>query len=226
MTVDGANYYRHMYRTVQQRDTVWRVLADYVQREISPTDTVLDVGAGYCNFINHVTAGRRLALDVNPEGAQWAAPGVEFIVGNCTSLEGVADNSIDLVFASNVFEHLSFEEFSCALKSGRRVLRDGAKLVILQPNFYYAYRVYFHDHTHRTIFTHVGLSDALTLHGFEVITCKPRFLPMSLQGKYGGIQASRVPFLKEVVYMYIRSPFKPFAKQMYLVSRKVGNSGA
>ena len=37
--------------------------------------------------------------------AAYLAPGVEALVTSAAQLEGVADNSVDYVFASNCFEH-------------------------------------------------------------------------------------------------------------------------
>jgi SAM-dependent methyltransferase len=219
VTTQAAGYFEHMYRALDERDVIWTALAEYIQPEIKRDATVLEIGAGYCSFINRIRAMRRIALDVNPASARSAGPGVEFVRGDCAVLEGIHDASVDVVFASNVFEHLDRAQFESSLANIHRVLRPGGKLIILQPNFYYAYRVYFHDYTHKTPFTHIGLSDALTLHGFDVVRCEPGFVPMSMQSKYGGLQMSGMPFLKQAVALYLRLPWKPLAKQMYLVAR-------
>src|SRR5215217_4494252 len=50
-----------------RRDAVWKALWQYYFRHrIRPTDTVLDLGCGYGDFINNVAAARRIAIDVWP----------------------------------------------------------------------------------------------------------------------------------------------------------------
>jgi len=38
------------------RDAVWQVILGYLQRFIAQDVSVLDLGAGYCSFVNHVQA--------------------------------------------------------------------------------------------------------------------------------------------------------------------------
>jgi hypothetical protein len=47
-----------------RRDVVWQSLWRYrFSAMVRPDDCVLDLGAGYCNFINCVVARRRIAID-------------------------------------------------------------------------------------------------------------------------------------------------------------------
>jgi len=49
------------------RTTVGRVLAPYFGQWFPSTGSVLDLGAGYCEFINHYGAGIKYAMDLNPD---------------------------------------------------------------------------------------------------------------------------------------------------------------
>ena len=69
-------------------------------------------------------------------------------------------HSVVFAFASNLFEHLSQEDFARVLSALREKLTSAGDLVILQPNYRYAYREYFDDYTHRTIYSHISLSDS------------------------------------------------------------------
>ena len=61
-------------------------------------------------------------------------PGVDF-VGDCTNLGQFADDSVDEVYASHVFEHLGYQqELPKALKEVQRVLRPGGKFRIGVPD--------------------------------------------------------------------------------------------
>jgi len=90
---------------------------------------------------------------------------------------------------------------------------DRAGLLVIQPNFRYAYRQYFDDYTHRSVFTHVSLPNLLRAHGFAIDAVEPRFLPYSMR-EVG------VPIPAWLVRAYLGSPLKPRAGQMLVVARK------
>lgn len=69
-----------------------------------------------------------------------------------TDLEFLKPSSVNFVFASNLFEHVTQEAFASVLQQLKNALAPGGTLNILQPNYYYAYREYFDDYTHRTVF--------------------------------------------------------------------------
>ena len=47
----------------ERRSVVWQTLWEEVfSRYLSPTDSVVDLGAGWCDFINNVQARRRIAV--------------------------------------------------------------------------------------------------------------------------------------------------------------------
>jgi hypothetical protein len=48
-----------------RKAAVWRVLCrSFFQRYVDESDTVLDIGAGYCEFVNHIVCRRKLARDL------------------------------------------------------------------------------------------------------------------------------------------------------------------
>jgi len=129
-------------------------------------------------------------------------------------LSDIETNSVDVVHASNLFEHFSDEELLKVMTEVKRVLRVGGKIMLMQPNFRYTYKAYFDDHTHKKVFTHVSLANFLFSHGFSVLLKKPKFLPFSLKST-----PFKLPFLRMIVWTYLRSPWKPFAGQMLLIAR-------
>jgi len=195
-----------------RRDTVWKALWRYVFRHrIAADDCVLDLGCGYGEFINNVTARRRIGLDMWPGIRKHLGPGVEGIVGSVTDLGGIDDASVDFAFASNLFEHISQADFAKVLASLKAKLSAKGTLTILQPNYRYAYREYFDDYTHVSIYSHVSLADFLVANGYEVLEVRPRFLPLTVK--------SRLPVSPLLIGLYLASPFKPMGKQMLLVAR-------
>src|SRR5512142_3293364 len=89
------------------RQQVWQVLTrHFFQHWIHPSDAVLDMGAGYCEFINQVIAARKFAMDLNPATVQKAAAEVTVYPQSVSEPWPVAAGSLDVVFTSNFLEHL------------------------------------------------------------------------------------------------------------------------
>lgn len=190
-----------------RRASVWKALWRYYFRHrISPSDSVLDLGSGYGDFINNVVATRRIAIDLWPGFTAHLDGGVEAIIGPVGDLSRIADASVDYAFASNLFEHLTQQEFADVLSSLRPKLSPTGSLTIVQPNYRYAYREYFDDYTHVSIYSHVSLCDFLRANGFEPVEVRPRFLPLTVK--------SRLPAWGPLIGLYLASPVKPVAKQM------------
>jgi len=111
----------------EYRQRVWRVLVTYLARWIPTNATVLDLGCGYCEFINQVEAAQKYAMDLNPEVANRAAPGVRILQQDCSELWGIPADSLDTVFTSNFFEHLPTKaNLERALIEAHRCLKNGA----------------------------------------------------------------------------------------------------
>jgi hypothetical protein len=158
-----------------------------------------------------VVAARRVAIDQWPGFAAHLEQSVEAIVGPVDDLSALADGSIDYAFASNLFEHLTQQEFAETLSSLRAKLSPDGSLTILQPNYRYAYREYFDDYTHISIYSHISLCDFLAANGFEVEEVHPRFLPLTVK--------SRLPVWGPLVWLYLAAPVKPLGKQMLVRAR-------
>lgn len=208
----NAGYHGSRLRQDPRRSAVWQALWRYYFRHrIAADDCVLDLGCGYGDFINCVDARRRIAVDSWPGMPSHLKPGIEALVSPAADLHAIDTGSVDFAFASNLFEHLPQADFAAVLGQLRDKLSDRGTLTILQPNYRYAYREYFDDYTHVAIYSHISLADFLAAQGWEVIEVRPRFLPLSVK--------SRWPVWPPLIGAYLRSPFKPFGKQMLLVAR-------
>ena len=204
-------YYLSRFNYDSRRDGVWAEICRYLQaRYIAPDAKILELGAGYCHFINQITASEKHAFDISPDFRRYADSSVNAHVGSCLSLHPIKTNHLGVVFASNLFEHLSRDEIVQTLSEIRRVLHAGGKLLIIQPNFKYCFREYFDDYTHVQVFTHISLANLLVASGFRVLDVKPKFLPFSMK--------SRFPKLSFLVKLYLWSPIKPFAGQMLIAA--------
>jgi ubiquinone/menaquinone biosynthesis C-methylase UbiE len=192
-----------------RRRVLWKTLVACVfQKQIPREGVVLELGAGYGDFINAVKARRRLAVDVWPGMLEHLDAGVEGLITDVAQLDGVADGSVDYVFSSNCFEHVSKQELVDCLAQLRQKMKPGGMLTIVQPNFRYCAREYFDDYTHVSVYTDKGLGDLLVANGFRIARCVPRFMPFTLKGS--------LPVHPLLIRLYLMSPFKPMAKQMLI----------
>jgi len=198
-----------------RREVLWRALWKYqFSKYIGASDCVLELGCGYAHFINNVRARRRIALDSWPGFVSHLAPGVEAHTGDVSDLAFLEDRSIDFAFASNLFEHLSKDQFTVVLEQLRPKLKDRGMLAILQPNYRYAYREYFDDYTHMTVYSHESLCDFLEANGFKVVECVPRFMPLTVKDR-------RMIVSETLIRLYLSLPVKPLGKQMLVLARLV-----
>lgn len=204
----------HQIRVPQdeRRRVLWRTLCEsYFQRLVSSSDTVLELGCGYGDFINNIQCANKIAVDVWEEASEYLAPEVCFHCTSVNDLRNVPDASVDFAFASNVFEHIDRGGFLECLGELRRVLRDGGTVNILQPNYRFCYDEYFDDYTHISIYSDRSLCDVLRVNGWEIVESNPRFLPLTVK--------SRLPVSPILIRLYLASPLKPLAKQMLVRAR-------
>jgi ubiquinone/menaquinone biosynthesis C-methylase UbiE len=208
----SGGYFATRFIEDPRRQILWDALCRYYfSRFIGPGDTVVDLGCGYGHFINAVTARRRIAVDSWADARKHLQAGVEFHAGSIDDLSFLADRSVNFVMASNIFEHVSQDVFRAVLGQLRRAFANEGTLCILQPNFAYAYRQYFDDYTHVAIYSHVSVCDFLQSEGFEILSCSPRFLPLSV--------VSRLPIHPLLIRLYLLAPWKPRGKQMLIRCR-------
>ncbi len=203
----------------ERRNLLWKTLCEtYFQRLVRPEDCVLELGAGYGHFINHIRCKRRIAVDAWPGMAGYLQPEIEAHVCSVTKLGMIEDQSVDFAFASNLFEHLTQGEFAETLRVLRTKLKRGGTLNILQPNYRFAYREYFDDYTHVAVYSDRSLADFLSANGFDVKECHARFLPLTIK--------SRMPVSAALIRLYLAMPVKLMGKQMLLRAVPCDHAGA
>ncbi len=219
MAIEPEELYRQRFADVSQRKraAMWAVLCRVVlQRFVRSTDTVVDLGAGFCEFINSIDCARKFAVDTNPAVRRHASPGVAVVVGEIpVVLDQLQDASTDAVFCSNFFEHLrSKEAVLDVLRRVQRLLVPGGRLIIVQPNIRYAYKEYWDFFDHHVALSHGSLGEALALTGFDIERLRPRFLPYTTK--------SRLPQAAWLVRLYLALPPAQWllGKQMFVVARK------
>ena len=207
-----GNPYRGAYPWLPSRHGVWREIAAYVAADAPRAGSLLELVPGYCDFVNAFPASRKFAFDLNPDMKLYARPEVDFRSGDCLGLPGFAEESLDLVFASNFLEHFSLAAVASLLSDIHRVLGKGGRLILIQPNYLRCGSRYWDDPTHKTLFHDGNIGSFLARGGFRLVKLIPGLLPFSMK--------SRFPKIPILVRAYLRSPIRPWAAQMYVVAEK------
>ena len=210
--MNTQDYFKTRLEHDKRRSSVWHVLADFIQPHIPKSSILLELGSGYCDFINAIHAREKHALDTFTELGNYAQKDIITHIMPASKITQFDDEQFDVVFASNFFEHIEMNECETVLAQVYRILKYHGKIIILQPNFKYGYKEYFDDYTHKTIFTHISFSDILKKNGFTIQKIIKKLLPFSIK--------KNLPKSSFLLWFYIRSPIRPFACQMFIVAEK------
>jgi len=181
---------------------LWKVLIkEFIQQYVNPQSSVLDIGGGYCEFINQIQARRKFLIDLNPDSVSFANEDVK--VFNLDILNREDQDQInlkfDIIFVSNFFEHLhSKEELIEMLGFCYDHLNPQGSLLIIQPNFKYSAMEYYDFIDHYLPITHLSLKEILLVIGYRIDVLIPRFLPFTTKGR---------PASPELLKIYLKLPF-------------------
>jgi len=181
---------RQIYRerfagSAEYRRRVWAVLVSkFFAKWIAPDAVVLDLGCGHCEFINQVSSARRYGMDLNPDSAGQAGPGVMVIQHDCSLPWPLAPGSIDVVFTSNFLEHLPTKaHLERTLRHVRLALKPGGLLIAMGPNIKHVGGAYWDFFDHHLALTEASLAEVLKLCGFLPQTRIGRFLPYTMSNQ-------------------------------------------
>jgi len=199
----------------EYRTEVWKILVPYFSQWLPSSGTILDLGAGYCEFINNVTARERYAMDMNPEIRQRAAQAVTVLQQNCSEPWSLAEGSLDVVFTSNFLEHLPDKAaVRTVLANAFRCLKPGGRFLAMGPNIKYIPGDYWDFFDHYVELTELSLAEALSTCGYKIEKTVGRFLPYTMShGRQPPLWALRL-------YLAIPAAWPIFGKQFLVVSQK------
>ncbi|HEY9671041.1 MAG TPA: methyltransferase domain-containing protein [Waterburya sp.] len=196
---------------------LWKVLIDsFLQNYIEPNSSVLDIGGGYCEFINQIQAREKYLIDLNPDSKLFANPEVKVLNIDILREEQqyLISHQFDTIFISNFFEHLrNKEELIEILKFCFEHLNPGGSLLVIQPNFKYSFKEYYDFIDHQLPITHISLKEILQTIGFSINVLIPRFLPFSTKGRPSS------PILLKI-YLQLPSLWRFFGGQMFIKASK------
>jgi len=209
-------YGRRFDSNESYRNLVWKTLIeDWFQKYVPLSAAVLDLGCGYGQFINNIQCEQKYAMDLNPAVLGRLNPDVTVHRQNCTSKWDFDDDSLDVIFTSNFFEHLpSKDDLAKTIVEARRCLRSGGRLIAMGPNVKFVGGAYWDYFDHHIALTDRSLVEALETAGFRIEYARDRFLPYTM------VDSRRYP--TSMVRLYLRLPilWKVFGKQFLVIGAK------
>lgn len=214
--VDSLYNIRFSEKEKRERNELWKVLCkEFIQKYIKKSNTVLDLAAGYCNFINNISCQKKYALDINSEIKKYADKNVKTIISSATNIPKSLTNKIDVVFVGCFLEHLPSKEdvFKVFLET-KRVLKKGGKFIILNPNIRLSTSDYWDYFDHLTAVSDRSVVEGLKLAGFKIEEVIPGLIPNTIKDSL-----PKSPFLVGL-YLHLPFLFPLIGKQMFIVAKK------
>jgi SAM-dependent methyltransferase len=188
-------------------------------------DTVIDIGAGYCEFINTILCGRKIAVDLNTDTKDFASKDVEVVTSSALKIPEKYNAKIDVVFMSNFLEHLeSKQEVIKVLRKANQLLKVGGKILLIQPNINLVKERYWDFIDHTIPLNTNSMKEALHITGFEITTLTVRFLPYTTKSfQEGRVFPSWIKLLLLKIYLRIPPFMRLYAGQTFLCAVKTNN---
>ncbi len=217
-----AIYQNRFAATLDYRRKIWKLLtSEFFSRWIQPSDAVLDVGCGYCEFINNIAAARKYGIDLNPAARSNAASGVVLLEQDCAQSWPLQPESLEVVFSSNFFEHLpSKGALEAALREAWRCLKPGGRMIAMGPNIRYLGGAYWDFFDHYLPLTDRSLVEVLTKCRFETELVEPRFLPYTMSDGW------TPPLWIVRIYLALPLAWRIFGMQFLVIARKPVNQSS
>lgn len=209
--------YENRFEGVEEyRNGVWRILCNkFFSKYTNEQTVILDLGAGHGEFSRNINAGKKYAMDLNPDTGKILVDHAEFLNQDCSQAWQLQDESLDVVFTSNFFEHLPSKDLiDNTLSEAFRCLKPGGKIICMGPNIKYVPGRYWDFWDHYTPITDLSMAEALELSDFRVTERIVKFIPYEMSHGW------KPPLF--MVSLYLKMPFawRLFGKQFLLVGEK------
>ena len=198
------------------RNNVWEIITkNFFQAQVGKDKIILDLGCGWGEFINNIQGSNKYGMDLNPESTTKLNQDVHFLHQDCSKTWDLPDESLDVVFTSNFFEHLLTKEaLSNTISQAFRCLKKGGIIICLGPNINYVGNHYWDFFDHHISLSDKSLCEGLRLEGFSIQNSIDRFMPYTMS-------EGKPPPLFLIKY-YLKIPFawQFFGKQFLITAKK------
>lgn len=213
---DLQQFYRARFgERSDYRRKVWAVLVQFFSRWIAPDSDVLDLGCGWCEFINAAHGRAKFGMDLNPDARRFANPDVSILEQDCSAQWSTPDGSLDAVFTSNFLEHLPTKSaVKDTLAEAYRSLKPHGRFIAMGPNIRFVKGGYWDFFDHYVPLTERSLTEILEKCGFEIEYCRARFLPYTMS------RGREYPVWMLRLYLSVPLLWRFFGGQFLVVARK------
>ena len=216
-SVDLQRIYSERFSGMAEyRKQVWQILTSwFFSKWITPSSTVLDLGCGYCEFINSIQAETKYGMDLNPDSTFNAEPNVRVLQHDCSQAWPLPPEQLDAIFTSNLFEHLSSKrDLEATLQQARLCLKPGGALIALGPNMKYLPGAYWDFWDHYLPLTDRSLVEVLRKCDYVIEDVIPRFLPYTMSA------GRTYPLWMIRAYLSLPAAWHLFGRQFLVVARR------
>jgi dolichol-phosphate mannosyltransferase len=156
-------------------------------------------------------------VDINRDVRKFAATDVRVIIGSVKHIRKLfPSSSVDVLFMSNLLEHLnSKEDVFRLLNESFQVLKKGGRLLIMQPDISLVGHEYWDFFDHKVAITTASLVEVLRSIGYEISYLHSPFLPYTTKTK-------NLPLWPPLLTLYLKLPFlhRLFGKQFFVCAKK------
>ena len=140
-------------------------------------DKLLDVGCGRGDFAKGFKDLGIKVFGIDREkGNSEILKDIEFKTAEIERDSFLFDSELfDFVFSKSVIEHLFEPEHF--ISECRRVLKPGARIIMMTPDWRSQMRIFYNDPTHVRPYTPAGLRDLLKMYGFLEVSSEIFYQP-------------------------------------------------
>lgn len=209
--------YEQRFRDGEEyRNAVWKILcAEYFSKYVAPSAVVLDLGAGWGEFSRNIVAAKKYAMDLNQECGMRLDGISEFLHQDCSATWPLGDETLDVVFTSNFFEHLPDKRsIEATLDQAFRCLKRGGRIICMGPNIKHVPGAYWDFWDHFVPLTENSLAEVLQLKNFRIERKIGRFLPYTMSDGF------QPPVIAVSVYLRLPVVWRLFGKQFLVIGEK------
>jgi len=199
-----------------KKQKLWKIFCRiFLQQFINKkNDLVLDIGAGSCEFINNIQCRGKWAIDGDPNFRKNAFKNVKTIVGKAHQVKTKIHKKFDIIFLSNLLEHLdSKEEVFKFLFNLKFLLKRNGKILLMQPDIKRVGMSYWDFFDHKVALTEKSLIEVFEALDYKIIFKISPFLPYSTK-----VGFPLWEFLL-IIYLKLRPLHYIFGKQFFLIAQ-------
>jgi SAM-dependent methyltransferase len=197
--------------------------------------TVGELGYGNGTFAGWVreAGGRWVGREAIPELNQRAAKaGFEVLDPKLDFSTALGPDSLDVLAAFDVVEHLDIPQIRAFLSDAAAVLKPGGWLLVRLPSgdSPFSQAIYRGDLTHQTLLGSNAVRQLASLAGLQVRQIRAPVLPLVGTGIWRAFRRATVSLARAVAFRFIGSVLMGnaaavLAPNMFLVLRKPGGNG-